>query len=68
MAGSAGIRHLVLVRHFWRDELEGVRADERSRYTLCCNLWHVAGDTLTPGTAVFVMRMLFQGRGVRTVG
>ena len=44
MTRVAGIRHLILVRHFWSDELERVRTDERTGYTLSLDLRHVTGD------------------------
>ena len=68
MTGGAGIRHLVLVRHLRSDELEGVRTDERAGHTLRLDLRHVTGNARTPRAAVFVMGVLFQCRGVRTIG
>jgi len=68
VTGSAGVRHLVLVRHSRRDELEGVGTDERPRHTFCLDLRHVTTDARTPRTADFVMSVLFQRRGMRTIG
>ncbi len=67
MAGSARIRHLVLIGHRWNDELKRVGAHERTRHTLALNLRHVAGNALTPRAARLVVRVLLQGRLVRTV-
>lgn len=67
MAGGAWVRHLVLVGHCWSDELERVSAHERTRHTLALNLWHVAGNTLTPRASHLVMRVLLQSRRMRAV-
>ena len=68
MAGRARIRHLVLVRHGRSNELECMGADERTRYTLRLDLRHMTGNALAAGTAIFVVRVLFQARRVRPVG
>ena len=68
MARRARIRNLVLVRHRRGDEFEGVRTDERAGHTLCFDLRHVAGYTLTAGAAVLVVGVFLQCCAVRAVG
>ena len=67
MTRSAWIGNLVLVRHLWRYEPESMGVDLHIRES-GFNLRHVAGDALASGTAIFVMGVLCQGRGARTVG
>lgn len=68
MARRAGVRYFVLIRHCWRDELEGVGADEGARYTLRLDLRHVARNALAAWSAILVVCVLLKARGVRSVG
>ena len=68
MARVTRIGNVVLVRHRRRDELEGMRPDERARYTFRLDLRHVAGHTLAAGSSIFVVSMFLQGRSVRSIG
>ena len=66
VAGRAGIRNLVFVRHGWGNEGEGVRAHEDAG-NRDFDLWHVAGHTFAARRPVFVMRVLCQRRFTRPV-
>ena len=67
MARRTWVRHSVLVGHGRRDEAEGVSANERTGDTLRLDPGHVARHTLTTGTAILVMSMFFESRGVRAI-
>ena len=47
MAGRAGVRDLVLVRHLGADKAECVRVNHGVGRAFGLNFRHVAGDTLT---------------------
>lgn len=67
VARGTSIRHLVLLCHGRRDELEGVCAHKGARNALGLDLRHVTGYALTARAAVLVMSMLLHGRYVWTV-
>lgn len=68
MTGRACIWNRVPLRHFRRDEAEGMGVDKRPGNAFSFDRGHVAGDTLAPGAALFVMGVLFEGRLARAVG
>jgi len=68
MARVARIRNVVLVRHGRRDELEGMRPDERTRHALRLDLRQMAGHALAAGSSIFVVCVFLHGRSVRAVG
>ena len=59
MAGRAGVRHLVLVRHGRSNELECVGADKRPGHALRFYLGHMTRYTLTARASILVVGMLF---------
>ena len=67
MAGGTWVRDLILVRHCRRDELEGVRTDERAGDAFGLDLRHVTGYALTAWAAILVVSVLFEARGMRSV-
>ena len=67
MAKSAWIGDLVLISHRRRDDAEGVRVNHSAGHPFALDLWHVAGDALTTGAAVFVMGVSGESWSVRAV-
>lgn len=65
---SARIRDLVFLHHRRGDESECVSVDESAGHPLGFYRRHVAGNALTSGAAIFVMRVLFDSRVARAVG
>ena len=68
MTGGARIWNLVFFCHRRRNELEGMRTDEGARHALGFDLRHVAGYAPAAGTAVFVVGVFLETRGVRAIG
>ena len=66
MAARAGIPNLVLIRHFRRDEGEGVASDIDVRDRLL-DLRHVARYAIIARTVGTMMGVCFNARGVRPV-
>ena len=66
MAAGAGIRNLILIGHFGRDEGERVAPNIDIRNGLL-DLRHVAGHAIIAGAAGLMMRMCFDARSVRPV-
>ena len=67
MAGSAGIRDLVFVRHLGSNEAESVCMDECIRRAFGLDLWHVTSNALASWRALLVMRVLFERCSARPV-
>ena len=61
------IRDLILIRHRGSNEFECMRVDFRVSRALRFNFRHVAGNALAACASLFVMGMLFEGRGARAV-
>lgn len=68
VAKGAWVGDLVLVGHRGGDETEGVGVDHGAGHTFALDLRHVAGDALTAGAAVFVVRVGSERGSVRSVG
>ena len=67
VAGVTCIRDIVLVGHFGSDKPESMRVNKSPGNTLSLDLRHVACDAFTPDAAILVVRVLFQGCGMRAV-
>ena len=67
VARGTGVRHLVLVCHCRRNELECVRAYKRAGDAFGLDLRHMAGHALTPWATVLVVSVLLHGRYVRAI-
>lgn len=67
MAGSAGIRNVVLVGHLGSNEAEGMSMHESVRRPFGLDLRHVTGHTLASRGTLLMVRMLFQSGRARPV-
>ena len=67
MTRSTGIGDFVFVRHVWGNELKRVGVYERAGHSFCFDFWHVTVYALAARSTGLMVRMLFQGRGVRAI-
>ena len=68
VAGCTWVGNFVFVGLGRRDEPEGMGMHKCAGDAFAFDFRHVTGDALAAGAACFVMRVLFQGSRVRTVG
>ena len=67
MARSAGVGNLILVGHHGSDKPESMCVNKSTWRAFGFDCRHMAGDALAAGTAILVVRVLFDRGWSRTI-